>query len=394
MFSDRLPRDLRPNRLTRAVHDAHAAGRPLIDLTLSNPTRAGIEYPKTLLEALADSSARVYEPHPRGLESARAAVRADYARRGIAVASDRIVLTASTSEAYSLLFKLLCAPQGDRALAPVPSYPLFDHLARLDGVEIVPYRLEYHGRWAIDEHSVERAWTDRIRAVLAVSPNNPTGSMLSAAEREWLDRLCAERKVALIVDEVFADYAFEEVRLTADMTHVRLKPDATPALTFRLGGLSKSAGLPQMKLGWIAVEGPDGLANDALERLEYICDTYLSVSTPVQTAAATFIEDGAVVRARILARVRENYQHLKNEAAAHPQVEVLHADGGWSAVLRVPSTRPEEDIVLDLLQRDGVLVHPGFFFDFPHEAFLIVSLLPERQQFAAGVAKILERAVA
>jgi alanine-synthesizing transaminase len=387
MFSPRVPRDLSPNRLTRAVVRARAAGRVPIDLTTSNPTTAGIEYPARLLEPLSDPRGCSYAPHPRGLRAARDAVAADYARRGITVASDRIVLTASTSEAYSWLFKLLCAP-GDGVMTPAPSYPLFDHLARLDGVETVPYRLEYHGRWAVDEASVEQGWSDRIRAVMAVSPNNPTGSVLSAGERAWLDRACATRDTALILDEVFADYPLDD----GSPGGLRYECGAADALTFLLGGLSKSAGLPQAKLGWIAVVGPAGRVDEALERLEYVADTYLSVSTPVQIAAPDLIAAGAAVRARILDRVRSNYAHLEAAAAAHPAVSLLRADAGWSAVLRIPATRSEEDVVLDLLERDGVLVHPGFFFDFPHEAFIVLSLLPEPEVFDAGVAKVLERA--
>jgi hypothetical protein len=281
------------------------------------------------------------------------------------------------------LFKLLCAPAGDAVLVPEPSYPLFDHLTRLDGVEASPYALEYHGRWAVDESRVDAAWSARVRAVLAVSPNNPTGSVLSEAELAWLSARCAERDAALIVDEVFADYWFERDD----------SPDATPraCLTFRLGGLSKSAGLPQVKLGWIAVGGPDPLVAAALERLDLICDTYLSVSTPVQVAASELMRRGAAVRAQIRERVRGNYRTLRALAAAAPSVDVLHADAGWSAVLRIPSTRPEEDFALDLLDASGVLVYPGFFFDFAHEAFVVVSLLPPPDAFAEGVRRMLER---
>jgi hypothetical protein len=387
MFSSRLPGRLEPNRLTRAIRRARIEKRPLVDLTTSNPTTVGLRYPGELLMALARPAATIYEPDPRGLESARAAVTGDYARRGIGVASSRVVLTASTSEAYSILFKLLCAAAGDAVLVPAPSYPLFDHLTRLDGVQPRPYRLEYHGRWTLDEASVDDAWTDSVRAVLAVSPNNPTGSVLSARELDRLSERCAERDAALIVDEVFADYEFLPAERGSRAERVQVRP----SLTFRLGGLSKSAGLPQVKLGWIAVSGPEELVDRALERLDLICDTYLSVSTPVQVAASELMARGADVREQILARVRGNYETLGAVAAADPAVEVLRADGGWSAVLRVPATRGEEDLALDLLERGGVVVHPGFFFDFPHEAFLVVSLLPEPQTFADGVRRIMER---
>lgn len=383
MFSSRVPGDLEPNRLTLALRRARAEARPLIDLTLTNPTAAGILYPSSMLDALSGAACMRYEPRPFGLQSAREAVAADYARRGIGVAPERIVLTASTSEAYSLLFKLLCEPAGDAVLTPVPSYPLFDHLTRLDAVRAIPYRLAYHGRWMVELDSVDTGWTPRVRAVLGVSPNNPTGSMLSAEELSALDARCAERGAALILDEVFADYPLDDRRE---------EPCASQCLRFRLGGLSKSAGLPQVKLGWMAVEGPHALVEAALERLELICDTYLSVSTPVQVAAPALIEAGTAVREAILARIRGNCATLRHLVAARPAIELLHADGGWSAVLRVPSTRTEEELVIDLLERDGVMVHPGFFFDFAHEAYLVVSLLPEPAAFREGISRLLERA--
>jgi alanine-synthesizing transaminase len=384
MFSSRVTGDLEPNRLTRAVRRARAAGTALLDLTVTNPTMAGIHYPASVLDSLADPAALRYEPSPLGLPDARAAVARDYARHGINVAPERVVLTASTSDAYSLLFKLLCAPDGDAVMLPVPSYPLFDHLTRLDGVRSIPYRLEYQGRWAIDVETLDKGWTDTVRAVLAVSPNNPTGSMLTGAELAALTERCEARDAALIIDAVFADYPLS--------AHEPSHPDRSVCLTFRLGGLSKSAGLPQVKLGWILVDGPEALARGALDRLELICDTYLSVSTPVQRAAPSLIAAGAGVRACILDRIRSNDHELRTLAAAYPSIQVLPSEAGWSAVLRVPSTRTEEDLVIELLERDGVLVHPGFFFDFAHESFLVVSLLPERPTFVEGVRRVLERA--
>ena len=383
-FSSRVPAALGLNRLSAALGAHRAAGRALIDLTVTNPTTVGIHYPDDILTPLADPAGRVYRPEPFGLDGARQAVAADFGRRGISVAEDRVVLTASTSEAYSLLFKLLCGP-GDDVLVPSPSYPLFDHLTLLDGVGAHAYALEYHGRWELDAHSVDTAWTDRTRAVLAVSPNNPTGSVLSAAEFDALAARSAERDAALIVDEVFADYTLGSGRSGRSGESGR-----SGALRFRLGGLSKSAGLPQVKLGWIAVDGPDALVLGALDRLELICDTYLSVSTPVQAAAPALLAGGAAVREQLQARVRGNYAMLRKTAAANPAVEVLAADAGWSAVLRVPSKQSEEDLVLALLAEQGVLVHPGFFFDFPREAFLVSSLLPEPAVFAEGVRRVME----
>lgn len=360
-------------------------GSAPIDLTVTNPTQAGIIHPAEAFRSLADPAVAVYTPAPFGMRPAREAIADDYLRRGISMPWHHIVLTASTSEAYSMLFKLLCEPSGDSVLVPAPSYPLFEHLTALDGVRPRPYRLEYHGRWNLDVTSVDTQWESRTKAVLAVSPNNPTGSVLSPAELDALAARASARDAAVILDEVFADYA-----LTGEAGAVA-RPAAPAALTFRLGGLSKSAGMPQVKLGWIALEGPQRLVADALERLEIICDTYLSVSTPVQVAAPDLIAAGALARARVLARVRGNHSRLQNAVTAHPSVELLAADGGWSAVLRIPARGTEEEIVLDLLERDGVAVHPGFFFDFPHEAYLVISLLPEPPLFAEGVRRVLER---
>jgi aspartate/methionine/tyrosine aminotransferase len=387
MFSTRVPEDRVPTRYARALAAARRRGN-LLDLTLSNPTRAGLAYPAGLLDPLADPASLTYRPEPFGVEDARAAVAGTYAARGLAIAAERIVLTASTSEAYSLLFKLLCDPGRSTVLTPVPSYPLFDHLARLDGVTERRYTLEFHGAWTIDAGSLERAWTSDTRAVLAVSPNNPTGSILGAADAEALAARCARGGAALIVDEVFHDYP---LRGPIPEPPALREP---PCLLARLGGLSKTIGLPQVKLGWIALDGPADLVAEALDRLELIADTYLSVSTPVQIAARRLLASGAAVRASILDRVRANDAALRRLASPRPSVTVLPVEAGWSAVLRVPATRSEEDLAIDLLERDGVAVHPGYFFDFPHEAFVVISLLPEPDTFARGVERLLERAIA
>jgi hypothetical protein len=384
MFSQRLPTELTPNRLTSAVAALRAAGRPFVDLTLSNPTRAGFIYPRDLLAPLADEAALVYAPSPLGTPQARAAIAADYARQGLEVPPDRIVLAASTSDAYSMLFKLL-ADAGDDVLIPRPSYPLFDHLSRLDLVAARPYDLDVHSGWSIDFAGVERALTPRTRAVLIVSPNNPTGSFVGAEEFDRLASLCAERQIAIVADEVFADYELAPGAAScAGRAAVR-----RDALTFALGGLSKSAGLPQVKLGWMAVVGPDPAVRGALERLEHIADTYLSVSTPVQVAAPLLIERGAAIRAQIASRVAANYAALRAIGSETPSCRVLASGGGWYGVLQVPSLEPEDDLVVRLLTDHGVLVHPGFFFDFPREAFLVVSLLPPIDVFADGIGRVL-----
>ena len=383
MFSSRLPENVATNPLTDAVRARRARGESFIDLTESYPTRAGFDYPADLLGPLADARALRYTPSPLGALEARRAVAADYARQGVGVSPDRIALTASTSDGYSLLFKLL-ADAGDDVLVPRPSYPLFDHLTRLDLVVSRHYDLDLHGAWAIDFDSLERAITPRTRAVLVVSPNNPTGSFISAAELDRLGAICAARGLAIIADEVFADYELEP-GAGSQAGRVAARGDV---LSFALGGLSKSAGLPQVKLGWIAAGGPAPLVTAALQRLELVCDTYLAVSTPAQLAAPALLERGAAIRSQISTRIRANYRTLQRASGAVPRCRVLRSDGGWYAVLQVPSLESEEDLVLHLLD-EGVLAHPGYFFDFPRESFLVVSLLPTEAAFADGISRIL-----
>ncbi len=385
MFSTRVPADLTANRLTRTLVSLRARGVQVLDLTDTNPTRVGLDVPPDLLAPLSAPASLTYDPQPLGLPAARLAVSRDFARRGLDVPPDRIVLTASTSEAYSLVFKLLCNP-GDEVLVPQPSYPLFDHLTRLDSVEMRPYRLDFHGAWTLDEDSVERAVSARTRAILAVSPNNPTGSFLTPREIHALGGIAAARGLAIVGDEVFADYVLDETR--GRPMSVLAEPRA---LTFCLGGLSKSAGLPQVKLGWMALGGPEQVVTEARARRELICDTYLSVSTPVQHAAPALLEAGRTIRAGILARARANYRELERQVASHPSCTLLPADGGWSAVIQIPATRSEEEFVLALLEQDHVLVHPGFFFDFAREAFLVVSLLPDPTIVREGVRRVLDR---
>ena len=386
MFSTRVPSDRRPNAFARALDAARVRG-PLIDLTVSNPTRVGIPYPADLLAPLADRAALTYSPAPFGLVDARQAIAEDYARRGVATTADRIVLTASTSEAYSLLFKLLCVPGESTVLTPVPSYPLFDHLTRLDGVDQRTYALDYQGAWAVDLDSLDRAWTNETRALLAVSPNNPTGSTLRPREMDELSLRCAERGAALILDEVFCDYPLA----ASGALRTEDSPAASRCLRFRLGGLSKSAGLPQVKLSWIAVSGPDDLVAEALDRLELICDTYLSVATPVQIAARFLFVRAQAVQQAIRDRIRRNLDALDRAVQTTGVAARLAADAGWSAVLRIPATESEESFVLGLLERDRVVLHPGYFFDFPREAYLVLSLLPRPDEFDRGVALLLER---
>ena len=395
MFSTRVPASLTPNRLSARVAALRADGVPLLDLTESNPTRAGLTYPASLLAPLADPAGLRYEPSPRGLAVAREAISLDALRHGLDVDPARIVLTASTSEAYGFLFKLLCDP-GEEVLVPRPSYPLFEHLSALDAVRAVPYALDPHGHWAIDVASIERAITPRTRAVLVVSPNNPTGSRLTSHERDMVAALCGRHALALVGDEVFAEYTLRGAvggGAAAGRGHVSVLTQDR-ALTFALGGLSKSIGLPQAKLGWILAGGPAAMVDAALDRLDLIADTYLSVSTPVQLATPMLLERGKDVRAAIQARIEANLRVLERAVTRAPGCTLLHAEAGWTAVLRVPATRGEEELVLDLLERDRVLIMPGYFYDFPGEAYLIVSLLPDPVVFDDAITRVLARAEA
>jgi len=380
-LSRRVPSDVSLNRLTRMLEAFQVTQTPFVDLTESNPTRVGLPYPENLLSALADRRALQYAPEALGLRSARAAVAADYARRGVDLDPGQVVLTASTSEAYTWLFKLLCDP-GQGVMVPRPSYPLFDHLTRLEGIRAEPYDLEYHGRWEIDTVSFERAPAD-VRAVLLVSPNNPTGSYVAPEELVRLSGWCRDRGAALIVDEVFAEYPLEA---SAPVTDVAV---GSEVLSFTLAGLSKTVGLPQLKLGWIIVGGPVAARAQALSGLELIADTFLSVGTPVQVALPELLVCGAAVREAIHARVRRNLEALRDGAGRFPACEVPRVEGGWSAVVRVPAIRSEEELSLRLLEAEGILVHPGYFFDFPSEAFVVVSLLLPEALFAEASSRML-----
>jgi len=399
MFSSRLPRGLAPNDLAAAVTRARLAGRPPLDLTVSNPTTVGIAYPADMLAPLAHPAGLVYRPEPLGVPEAREAVSRDFARRGLHVDPGRIVLTASTSEAYAVLFKVWCDP-GDEVLVPRPSYPLFEHLTMLDAVRAVPYDLAYHGTWTIERTSLERALSARTRIVLVVSPNNPTGSWLKAAERLWLDELCARRDLVLVADEVFADFPIAPDADAVSSVIARPAPAGAAtghtrggprALTVSLGGLSKSAGLPQLKVAWMAVDGPGAAVETALTRIELVCDTYLSVATPVQVGLGELLERATHIRGAIRARVRANHAALERLLGHGQLVTLLPAEGGWSAVIRVPATEPEDRLVVALVEQDGVLVHPGYFFDFAHEAFVVVSLLTPPDVLEEGVARLLRR---
>jgi alanine-synthesizing transaminase len=382
MFAKRTNWNMTPNRLSEALVAHRAAGRPLIDLTVSNPTECGFEYDDAaILDALRNPAALAYEPNPRGLESACRAVAGYYADREGTVSPDDIFLTTSTSEAYSYVFRALCNP-GDELLIPAPSYPLFDFLADIQDVRLVRYPLLYDHGWQIDFHALEQAITPRTRGVIVVHPNNPTGNFVKSVEIAKLNAICSARGIAIIADEVFLDFALDGSR-AASFAANRGAP------TFTLTGLSKIAGLPQMKAAWLIVSGPQEWKGEALARLEVIADTYLSVSAPVQLAIPKFLEQRQGFQKQLIARVRQNLAELDRQLAAQKAVTRLKVEGGWCAVLRVPATRSDEDLAIHLLASKSVHAHPGHFYDFPGEGILVVSLLTPEQSFAEGTKRML-----
>jgi alanine-synthesizing transaminase len=383
MFAKRTNWDLTPNRLGEALASHRAAGKPLLDLTVSNPTECGFAYKDAeILRALSNPGALSYEPNPRGMESARCAVSAYYAERGEIVAIEDIFLTTSTSEAYSYVFRMLCDP-GDEVLIPSPSYPLFDFLAEIQDVKLVRYPLLYDHGWQMDFHALEQAITPRTRGVIVVHPNNPTGHFTKASEMAKLNAICSAGDMAVIADEVFLDFGLEGNRVASFSAN-------SASLAFTLSGLSKISGLPQMKAAWLTVSGSREKKREALARLEVVADTYLSANAPVQLAMPVFLDQRRTFQEQLLARVRQNLSELDRQLSQQISCSRLAVEGGWYAVLRVPATRSDEDLALELLKSSGVSIHPGHFYDFSSEGFLILSLITPAEIFARGVAGTLK----
>jgi aspartate/methionine/tyrosine aminotransferase len=374
---------LEPNRFTEAVREALASNREILDLTISNPTRAGILYDQTaILNALRNEQSLDYDPQPKGLLSAREAVASYYGDRCESVDAENLVLTTSTSEGYAYVFRLLADP-GAEVLVPKPSYPLFEFLADLQDVKLIPYPLIYDHGWQIDLHSLEQAVSAKTAAAVLVHANNPTGSYVSAEERARINQICAERGFALMVDEVFLDYTHDGQRRPSFATNA-------DALTFTLSGLSKISALPQMKLAWIAVSGPRELAREAMARLEVIADTYLSMNAPVQLAAPALLEQRRSVQPQLIDRLRHNLDELDRQLSSNPSCNRLDVEGGWYAVLRVPVTQSDENLAIALLRECGVLVHPGHFYDFTSDGYLVLSLITEPPAFCEGISRVLK----
>ncbi|MGA9565663.1 MAG: pyridoxal phosphate-dependent aminotransferase [Candidatus Korobacteraceae bacterium] len=388
MFSRRTAWNLAPNRYTAALEEHRQAGRELLDLTASNPTTIGLSYHEAeILRALTRPEAMTYQPTPKGLESARQAVAEYYAEKGSSLPLDDLILTTSTSEAYSFVFRLLCDP-GDAVLVPAPSYPLFDFLADLNDVKLVPYELVYDHGWQIDFESLrtsaKRSQTtdSRCRAVLVVHSNNPTGSYVKRREIAELNQVCVANEMAIISDEVFLDYSLGDEAPTTFSSN-------NEVLTFTLSGLSKISALPQMKVAWIVANGPADTKAEALDRLEVIADTYLSMSAPLQLAVPAMLAERHNIQAQLLERIRTNLTALDTSLAAQTLCGRLAVEGGWYAILRVPVWGTDEDLAIALLRETGVLLQPGHFYNFPGDGYLIASLITPCDEFCEGVDRVL-----
>ena len=385
MFSDRTNWRLAQNRFTQAIEEARARGANLLDLTASNPTRVGLQFNAAeIISAFGSPHVLDYDPQAKGLLSAREAVAAYYRDEHQVgdLGAERIVLTTSTSEGYSFVFRLLCNA-GDELLVPKPSYPLFEFLADLQDVKLVPYPLIYDHGWQMDFPSIENALTPRTRGVVIVHPNNPTGSYVQATEIAPLNAFCRSHGLALIVDEVFLDYGLDE------------KPHASfaanrDALTFTLSGLSKISALPQMKVAWVWTGGPPAEVAEATARLEVIADTYLSMNAPIQWAMPALLDQRKNIQRQLLERVHANLAELDRQLAQQKNCQRLSVDGGWYAVLRVPVTRSDEDLAIELVREKSVMVHPGHFYDFPSDGHLVLSLITKEEEFSTGTTRLIQ----
>ena len=384
MFSRRTGWKLSPNRFTQVQHEIAESGRELLDLTISNPTRVGLAYDaEKILTSLVDPAVLDYDPQPRGLSRAREAVAGYYEEQhNINVNPESIILITSTSEAYSHVFRLLCNPE-DEILVPKPSYPLFEFLAELQDVKLAPYPLIYDHGWQIDFHSLTQAMTQRTRAVVIVHPNNPTGSYINNSEKARLNDFCRENNVALVVDEVFLDYPHDRSPRPSFVANENV-------LTFTLSGLSKISALPQMKLSWLVTSGPCEKVRAAIDRLEIIADTYLSVSAPIQVAAPTLLDLRRTAQPILLDRIHRNLAEVDVQLLQNKSCCRLEVEGGWYIVVRIPVTQSDEDFAIELIRSHSVLVHPGHFYDFPTDGYFVSSLITPPDVFSEGVQRILQ----
>ena len=377
-FSQRTAWDTSETEWAKVLRERRAAGLSVLDLTASNPTRCGFTCAYELLKPLLDLAALVYDPDPKGLLSARAAVAGYYSDHGVSLDPEHLVLTTSTSEAYSFVFRLLCDP-GDEVLIAQPSYPLFDFLAALDDVSLVPYPLFHDYGWHLDPAALREKITPRTRAIALVHPNNPTGHFTKPHERSELENICAEHNLALIVDEVFLDYPLESLTVTSFATGEH------PVLTFILSGISKIAALPQMKVAWLACFGPDEALSSAMQRLEVIADTFLSMNAPVQAAIPKWLASRRMIQEQISKRTRANLLTLDEELAENEMVRRLEVEAGWYAILRIPVKQTDEETILKLLREQGIAIHSGDFFGLSESGWLVASLLTPQEDFKRGI---------
>src|SRR6185437_4831006 len=381
MFASRTNWNLKPNRLAEALERHKAGVRRLLDLSASNPTECGFRYDASaIMRALCAPASLQYHPDPKGLKSARHAVSDYYIEHGERVGKDDLILTASTSEACSFISRLLCNP-GDEVLIPMPGYPLFDFLADVNDVKLICYPLFYDHGWHIDMHALKQAITSRTRGIIVVHPNNPTGHFTRPEETVQLNQICSANQMAIIADEVFVDFTLGAPQKSFVAN--------TGALTFTMSGISKISGLPQMKFAWLAVSGPEAEKKEVLARLEIIADTYLSLNAPIQLAAPALLQQRKPFQQQLMARVRANLGELDAQLAGNHHVSRLLVEGGWYAVLRIPATRPDEELAIELLQMHDVYLHPGHYYDFPGDGYLVVSLITPEQDFSEGMGRIL-----
>jgi alanine-synthesizing transaminase len=381
MFASRTNWNLKPNRLAEALERHKSSGRRLLDLSASNPTECGFKYgAPAIMRSLCAPASLQYRPDPKGLKSARQAVCDYYAGHGERVAIDDLILTSSTSEAYSFIFRLLCNP-GDELLIPTPGYPLFDFLADVNDVTLTRYPLFYDHGWHIDMHALKQAITPQTRGIIIVHPNNPTGHFTKPEETKQLNQICSANQMAIIADEVFLDFSL-------GATQESFVANAG-ALTFTMSGISKISGLPQMKFAWLAVSGPEDTKREALARLEMIADTYLSLNAPIQLAAPVLLRQRTQFQQQLMARVRKNLAELDSQLLGQHHVGRLTVEGGWYAVLRIPTRRTDEELAIELLEKHDVYLHPGHFYDFPGDGYLVMSLITPEQDFSEGLGRIL-----
>jgi alanine-synthesizing transaminase len=381
MFAERTLWNLKTNRLSESLARLRAAGERVLDLTASNPTECGFKYDgASILKAFINPASLKYHPDPRGLTLARQAVCDYYGGRGEKVALQELILTTSTSEAYSFAFRLLCNP-GDEVLVPRPSYPLFDFLAEIQDVSLVRYPLFYDHGWHIDLHALENAITERTRAIIVVHPNNPTGHFVKPEERKKMNEICSAHGLAIIADEVFLDFSLAQKNSPSFVV-------SQASLTLTMSGISKISGLPQMKAAWLAVSGPEPAKREALARLEVIADTYLSMNAPVQIALPALLAQRHAFQQQLVKRVRTNLEELDRQISEQTHCSRLEIEGGWYAVLRVPATRSDDELALALLEDGCVYVHPGHFYDLP-EGYIVLSLITPERDFALGMERVL-----